>query len=893
MSLLDNLFKKKGDLYEFKGAILLGLQQVLGEEVGEDRDKSRVIPKEDFPKILENLKGAKAKQFRTVVSNHSGVSDMGEARSIIRELKEYFKQTPNFLMFNGKPMFEYKGRPMTSNDLEEDFDIGQVKILSLTKKGRENLETLSKTPAISEKVRRGLLKLSGISKPTKPTSKKPRIKTKKFTITVEDKDVFFGGTPDITPEKIKSAYKYWEGKEKKIDGLINKLEQFEGDLLSQLELRQSKLEFSKGEQPFTKEKLNFKDIKGEEDEDIVEYLKFVTKNKNYDYLRYIVDFPEVEVPIGDLDSRVEEFVKNYLVTFNILAIATGTTFGGYSANTTKETLAGNLTNVESVARRDSKGEVVTDKEGKKVFDVTETEISADLLPENVREQEQEFAQANVATQLDANISTEAMKDLAREYAEMNIDRMASDVLEEQGFDIDPDEMLLDPLSVLALSRQIEDFITDIDVDFFKELAKDVMQDWKSFFEERSIPFSDEDVQNFEEYLENLETYEESLSGMLPLNFVNDPIIAEYFDGEEDISKSEASEKNEKINRFMVLFQNAIEVKNTVFSGRVSFSGTGKADSKEVDMTRYGRFESGSGKMEGEPNLKKIDNLEDIIEDIESLFLEPQLASERFGLDLGFEDNESIDIISTYSGSGVFDTTKKLMENSAERGTEMFSVSSLEKLADSLQMINEGFSDMEKALPKFKTLARVLTKMYGVRRGDKLYNEIYDDIAGLIGSYGSNIKEFNGRDVEEEYQKTQNRNLRDIYPLKSLVRFLDRSEKLMSTSKEAGQYVNKIKKALRGSRKDDRGLRKSVADKLLEVHDTLRILKGEPIYKGSHDLEDYDSMDRAILKIYNKFNLDVSASEVTAIVDDIDSYDSISKAYGISPEQVYYIKANFR
>ena len=865
MSLLDNLFNKKGDLYEFKGAILLGLQQVLGEEVGEDRDKKRVIPKEDFPKILENLKGAKAKQFRTVVSNHSGVSGMGEARSIIRELKEYFKQTPNFLMFNGKPMFEYKGRPMTSNDLEEEFDIQQVKILSLTKKGRENLETLSQTPAISEKIRRGLLKLAGLSKPRKPTSKKPRIKTKKFTITIEDKDVFFGGTPDITPEKIKSAYKYWEGKEKEIDGLINKLEQFEIDI----DLGPKK-----------------------NDEDTQKYLKFV-KKEGYDYLRYIVDFPEVEVPIGDLDSRVEEFVKNYLVTFNILAIATGTTFGGFSANTAKETLAGNLTNVEREVKRGKDGEIVRDKEGKEVVNVTETEISADLLPENVREQEQEFAQANVATQINANVSTEAMKDLAREYAEMNIDRMASDVLEEQGFDIDPDEMLLDPLSVLALSRQIEDFITDIDVDFFKELAKDVMQDWKSFFEERSIPFSDEDVQNFEEYLENLETYEESLSGMLPLNFVNDPIIAEYFDGEEDISKSEASEKNEKINRFMVLFQNAIEVKNTVFSGRVSFSGTGKANQNEVDMTRYGRFESGSGEMEGKSNLKKIDNLEDIIEDIESLFLETQLASERFGLDLGFEDNESIDIISTYSGSGVFDTTKKLMENAAKRGTEMFTVSSLEKLADSLQMINEGFSNMEKALPKFKTLARVLTKMYGVRRGDKIYNEIYDDIAGLIGSYGSDIKEFNGRDVEEEYQKTQNRNLRDIYPLKSLVRFLDRSEKLMSTSSEAGQYVNKIKKALRGSRKDDRGLRKSVADKLLEVHDTLRILKGEPIYKGSHDLEDFDSMERAILKIYNKFNLDVSASEVTAIVDDIDSYDSISKAYGISPEQVYYIKANFR
>ena len=857
MSLLDNLFNKKGNLYEFKGAILLGLQQVLGEEVGEDRDKKRVIPKEDFSKIMDNLKGKAARNLLKTISNHKGVSGMSEARSIYSELKEYFSATPNLLMFNGKPMFEYKGRPMKTNDLEEDFDIGQVRIISLTKKGKENLETLSQIPTFSEKVRKGLLRLASLSKPKKPTSRKPRIKTRKFTITVEDKDVFFGGPPKISPEKIKSAYKYWEGKEKEIDGLISKLEQFEKDV-----------------------DLGPKN----NDEDTQKYLKFV-KKEGYDYLRYIVDFPEVEVPIGDLDSRVEEFVKNYLITFNILAIATNSKLKTFNAEESKEGFSEAMGDVKDI-----------DVSGKTL---TGYIAGADMKDDALREADEADAQARMATQLEG-LSPTAMMDIAREYAEINVDNMASDVLEEQGFDIDPDEMLLDPLSVIALSRQIEDFITDIDVDFFKEKAKEIAQDWKSFFEERSIPFSDEDVQNFEEYLENLEIYEENLSGMLPINFVNDPIIADHFDGEDGISKSRASEMNEKINRFMVLFQNAIEVKNTVMSRRVSFTGTGKSESGETDMNRYGSFDSGSGKMDVKSNLVKIDNLEDIIEAIESLFLEPQLASEKFGLDLGFEDNEAIDIISTYSGSGVFETTTKLVERSAERGTQMFTVSQLAKIADALVTINEGFNDMEKVLPKFQTLARTLAKIYGVRRGDKIYNQIYDEIAGLIGSYDSNVTEFSGRNVREQYEKTQNRNVRDIYPLKSFSRFLDRNEKMMESAggssekaSEAGKYISQIKRSLRGNRKINAGLRKSVADKLLEVHDTLRILKGEEIYKGSHDLEDFDSMERAILKIYNKFSLDVSASEVTAIVDDIDSYDSISKAYGISPEQVYYIKANFR
>lgn len=46
-------------------------------------------------------------------------------------------------------------------------------------------------------------------------------------------------------------------------------------------------------------------------------------------------------------------------------------------------------------------------------------------------------------------------------------------------------------------------------------------------------------------------------------------------------------------------------------------------------------------------------------------------------------------------------------------------------------------------------------------------------------------------------------------------------------------------------------------------------------------------------MYNKFNTDISASELNSIVEVVDSFDSISKAFGISKEEVYYIKANFR
>ena len=41
------------------------------------------------------------------------------------------------------------------------------------------------------------------------------------------------------------------------------------------------------------------------------------------------------------------------------------------------------------------------------------------------------------------------------------------------------------------------------------------------------------------------------------------------------------------------------------------------------------------------------------------------------------------------------------------------------------------------------------------------------------------------------------------------------------------------------------------------------------------------------KMETKYNVDMSASELVSIVNEIDSFDGISKAYGINSEHVFY------
>ena len=82
-------------------------------------------------------------------------------------------------------------------------------------------------------------------------------------------------------------------------------------------------------------------------------------------------------------------------------------------------------------------------------------------------------------------------------------------------------------------------------------------------------------------------------------------------------------------------------------------------------------------------------------------------------------------------------------------------------------------------------------------------------------------------------------------------------------------------------------------KLLEAHDSLRILKGKTIHYATMNEDNYEHVETMLMKMQIEHNLDMAASELVGVVNEIDSFDNISKAYGISNEHVYLIKANFR
>ena len=92
---------------------------------------------------------------------------------------------------------------------------------------------------------------------------------------------------------------------------------------------------------------------------------------------------------------------------------------------------------------------------------------------------------------------------------------------------------------------------------------------------------------------------------------------------------------------------------------------------------------------------------------------------------------------------------------------------------------------------------------------------------------------------------------------------------------------------------DRVAKSDLYSKLLQAHDSLRILKGKMLHYGKRDETNFDHVEDMLIKMQDEYDLDMSAGELVSIVNDIDSFSSISKNYGISQEHVYLIKANFR
>ena len=212
---------------------------------------------------------------------------------------------------------------------------------------------------------------------------------------------------------------------------------------------------------------------------------------------------------------------------------------------------------------------------------------------------------------------------------------------------------------------------------------------------------------------------------------------------------------------------------------------------------------------------------------------------------------------------------------------------------------QNFENIKSAGAKFAQalydIAESLDKTQ-VKLNNDIKESIQKDVAAILGSirsisnvrrdeYFMNSTWGNKIGILDEYKQSKKDGIEDISVLRVILDLLETKH-----GESAIPDKNERQKLL----DDLREIKKSeVSEKILSVHDSIRLLKQKPVFYGKKKINNFDHIGDMITKMEKEYNLDISASEITGVVNELDSFDGISKSYGISTEHVYVIKANFR
>jgi hypothetical protein len=144
------------------------------------------------------------------------------------------------------------------------------------------------------------------------------------------------------------------------------------------------------------------------------------------------------------------------------------------------------------------------------------------------------------------------------------------------------------------------------------------------------------------------------------------------------------------------------------------------------------------------------------------------------------------------------------------------------------------------------------------------------------------KEFpkrSGKTIKERSEQfMKDYSSRKAFPIFALPHWLDMNQGVLTKDTPLKNQYNRLKDIFESVQTD----LPVMLHKLLKAHDAVREQLGKEVIYGFVPLTEYGIE-----------NIDLSTLEVENIVKAVDSHENISKEYGISSEQVYMIKANFR
>ena len=241
-----------------------------------------------------------------------------------------------------------------------------------------------------------------------------------------------------------------------------------------------------------------------------------------------------------------------------------------------------------------------------------------------------------------------------------------------------------------------------------------------------------------------------------------------------------------------------------------------------------------------------------------------------------------------SGESLMGEANEVLATTEKATISHFSMADLANFLVKLQSPNIRVDDGLIDLAEDASIA--LTNMMGNEEKNRNYfAAVLRHFMDETEEYDKEKEDFFGKTITQRAKKYEKDYAsRKPFPIFALPQFMRTNQSLMTKgSKRKAQY-DRLEEVIQLV-EDDLPI---MLKMLLEAHDEIRKALGKEIFYGFLPLK-HDSYGVISDMLYKKEQVDLSHLEVSNIVKSEDSHNNISKEYGITEEQVYLIKANFR
>lgn len=253
----------------------------------------------------------------------------------------------------------------------------------------------------------------------------------------------------------------------------------------------------------------------------------------------------------------------------------------------------------------------------------------------------------------------------------------------------------------------------------------------------------------------------------------------------------------------------------------------------------------------------------------------------------FLGKRSLSAITTH---GKNEMSKLLQSIYIEYYTAFISRAELEDINDYREMLVDVPSDVNitNAISKVEKVINILDDIFpnSTEKNMKYFANRLNNMARKNSNIDLSRYKLNGRIVSE---LTTEEDVKGTYI--SLIGLI------YSTASEMKKDANKKEEIERFMRLhssfEDKIKLSATQEKLLVAYDGIRKMMNRPIYYGVCDLGSFNNISDTIDMVKSEYKLDITANDITKIVEEVDSLDSLAKKHGTNEDVIYHIKALYR